>query len=456
MKIRNKILIYFSSTVITIVGISLIIIYILFSEYREESFQQQQYEKVKYTIGLIARFKQMSAELAVLLDEQDIHDFYDEKLLVYNDQKEMVFSSIDDLTIEKQNEILTRLSPSNSWIETKEDNYDLIGVYLENKGTSYYAISKAYDASGYSKLYFLKNVLIGIFITIIFAVILISVVLSNKITKPITTLAGNLSDIDLRGEKASTIKIDTSSYELQLLTERFNELLKRTNEAFVYQKHTIHHISHELKTPIAVLVSELEKISGYSDVDKMKMEIQGQVNNAQSIANIVNVLLEISKIESGQEPKEEILRIDELIFDMIDELNILYPDFNFEVNYYPDEISEDNLKLKVNKLLLKQAMTNLLTNCISYSDNEKGQIKIDCSLPGHLRIEIANTGQTITRDEEKHLFNRFFRGANSRHKMGFGLGLVLTQKIIHIHSGTIQYSNPTGNLNVFEVILPLS
>lgn len=455
MKIRSKIHIYFSSTVILLLGISLTIIYILFSEYREESFQQQQYEKIKYTIGLIAKFKHMSAELAVLMDEQDIHDFYDEKLVVYDGEKELVFSSIDDLTIEKQAEILSQLSTDKTWIETKENSYDLIGVYLEHKSTPYFAISKAYDASGYSKLYFLKNVLIGIFITISIVVIFISIFLSHKISQPITALAEKLTNIEWHENKATEIYIDTTSYELELLTERFNQLLKRTNDAFSFQKHTLHHISHELKTPIAVLVSELEKIESYSDADKMRSEIEGQVNNAKSIGNIINVLLEISKIDSGHEPKKEIHRIDELIFDIIEELQIIQPDFNFEVNYFSDDISEEKLTLKMNKLLMKQALLNLLTNSITYSDNGKSEIKIDCSHPSQLRILVGNSGPTISEDEAKHLFHRFFRGKNSRHKMGFGLGLVLTQKIISIHSGSITYSNPSPHLNVFELVLPL-
>lgn len=80
MKIRNKILIYFSTTVLALTAISLGLIYILFSEYREEEFQQLQNEKIKYTIGLITEFKEMSEEVSLLLDAQDIHDFYDEKL----------------------------------------------------------------------------------------------------------------------------------------------------------------------------------------------------------------------------------------------------------------------------------------------------------------------------------------------------------------------------------------
>jgi two-component system, OmpR family, sensor histidine kinase ArlS len=84
VKIRNKILIYFSSTVIALSAISLTIIYILFYEYREEEFQQQQNDKIKYTIRLLAEYKEMSEELANIMDELTIHDFYDEKMLVFD------------------------------------------------------------------------------------------------------------------------------------------------------------------------------------------------------------------------------------------------------------------------------------------------------------------------------------------------------------------------------------
>ena len=244
MRIRNKILVYFSSTVIALLAISLTVIYILFSEYREEEFQQQQFEKIKYTIGLIAEFKEMSEELAYLLDAQDIHDFYDEKLFVFDNEKELVFSSLDSLEVLSTEKILATLSASNQWIETKEGDYDVVGVFVKNKGISYYAISKAYDAFGYSKMHFLLNILVAIFIIISTIVILVSVYLSNKISQPITALAENLNRYDLASENVAFLSLDTSSHELEYLTRRFNELLKRTKEAFAFQKNAIQHISH--------------------------------------------------------------------------------------------------------------------------------------------------------------------------------------------------------------------
>ena len=456
MKIRNKILIYFSSTVVVLTAISFTVIYLLFSEYREEEFQQRQKEKVQFTVELMTDYIEMSEDLSRIMDELTIHDFYDEKMLVFDGKKDLIFSSIDDLSIEGYNKILNELSPANRWIETKEEDYDVIGIYLERNQKSYYAVSKAYDAFGYSKMYFLRNVLIGIFAGISVIVVFISLGLSNKISKPITALAEKLNKFDMSSENSTEIQTETSSYELKNLTEKFNELLKRTNESFSFQKHTIHHISHELKTPIAVLVSELEKLKSYADIEEIKSVLDSQVNKAKSLGSIINVLLEISKVESGQEIRKQNIRIDELIFDIIQELKIVYADFNFELNYFPDEIDEHRLNLNVNELLVRQALKNLMTNCVAYSNNSKAAIKLNCSSSEKLNISLSNSGKPVLKDEEKYLFNHFFRGENSRDKTGFGLGLVLTKRIIKLNSGTITYSNPSDNLNVFEVQFPLS
>lgn len=456
MKIRNKILVYFSTTVIALTAISLTIIYILFSEYREEEFQQQQNGKIHTTIKLIEKIKQESATISYLIDQQDINDFYDEKLLVYDSNKNQIFASLDSLDIVKAESILNRLSPTKRWIETKEENYDLIGIYSETNNQGYYAVSKAYDAFGYAKMYFLRNVLIGIFIFITIVVILISRFLSNKISKPITAFADSLNKYDLSKEKVDELEIETSSYELNQLIQRFNELIKRTNEAFVFQKHTIHHISHQLKTPISVLVSELERIKNLSNTETIKSEIENQINKTKSLGNIINILLEISKIEVGQQTQKQVLRIDELFFDVIGELNAIYPDFQFEVNYRPDEIDENRLTINLNPVLIIQAIQNLLTNCVSYSNNSKAEIKFDCSQNNELKIQIINSGKPISTEEEKFLFNHFFRGKNSEDKIGFGLGLVLTKKIVGLNSATITYSNPAPNINVFELNFPLS
>lgn len=450
MKIRNKILIYFSSTVIVLSAVSLVIVFVLFSAHREEEFQQQQFSKIKHTVGLIEEFGKISAEVSLLLDKQDIHDFYDEKMLIYNINKKLIFSSIDSLEVEKSGDILNNLSISNTWIETKENGYDLIGVYIEHKDKGYYGISKAYDFFGYSKKDFLQKVLIGIFVAIVLIVLLVSLYLSNIIAKPISDLAGKIENYDLNNEENQPLKLKTTTSELKNLTEKFNELLKRTNDAFIFQKHSIQHISHELKTPIAVLVSELEKIEQQNHIEQIKTELRSQTQKAKSLGNIIDVLLQISKIEAGQKIRKANVRIDEIVFNCIAEINTLYPEFNFEVYFTPDNFNENILNIEANEPLIKQGFLNLLMNAVHYSDNQKTKVTFDAT-SNVLTIIISNSGKTLAEDEQKFIFTHFFRGKNAQNKQGFGLGLVLAQRIFTIHNASIKYRSIRKSENVFNI-----
>lgn len=454
MKIRNKILVYFSCSIIVLSAISLYVIYVLFSEYREEGFQQRQKAKVNQTIKLLTEYKEMSENLSDMMDKLSIHDFYDERMMIYDSQKDLVYSSLDDLKIYKLKDVLNELSPSTTWIETNEGEYDIIGMYVDVPGGHYYAISKALDASGFSKLYFLRNTLLAIFSTIVLLVLAVSIYLSKKISKPITDLANHLSNLNF-DEDNKEVVITTSTQEIKNLVEKFNALLKRTNESMLFQKHAIQHISHELKTPVAILVSELERISvNVKDAD-LKLELDEQVKKTKSLGDVINVLLQIAKIEAGQKVPLQTFRVDELLFDVIESLNIINTEFNFEIEYTNNDFDESRLLLYTNKQLMKQAIINLLNNSITYSSDNKAMIKIDCSSQDTLNIFISNAGITIDKEEEKYLFNHFFRGENSRGKTGFGLGLVLTQRIIAFANGSIQYQSKGDHLNIFVVSFPL-
>ncbi len=454
MKIRNKILLYFSLTVIGLTLVSFVVIYYLFSEYREEEFQQQQLEKITYTVRLVNEHKKKSEELSLLLDEQNIHDFYDEKLLIYDQAKQLIFSSIDNLEIRSANEILHELSPNKSWIETKGGDYDIVGAYLESGGKSYYAISKAFDSQGYSKRDFLGKLLTGLFVIFTLVVWLITRHLSNIISRPIVSLSEQLSRIVV--EDSSKIEISTTTSELRNLTGKFNELLARTRESFVFQKHTIHHISHELKTPVAILVSELEKLQKEEDIGRIKLQITRLTDSTKSLGGIINVLLEISKIDAGQEVSKKAIRVDELLFDIIGELNRIHPAYIFELNYPSGSFDESQLYILANRLLIKQAFQNLLLNGVIYSDNGKVDVRIEFPAREKIRVSFTNRGTPLSADETRFLFSHFFRGANSRDKSGFGLGLVLTHRIFSLHSATIHYETPGDEVNRFVVDLPVT
>jgi len=454
MSIRKKILLSFSATVICLLGASLLFIYTLFYEYREEEFQQMQKQKITSTLKFLSEIKQADESIIQTMDRLTINEFYDEKLLIYNEDKKLIYSSIDDTLIPDAERILSILSSNHQWLETKDDLYDVIGVYVKRDDSIYYGISKAFDSSGYSKLNFLKYVLLFTFLGISLIVVAISNYLSKKITKPIEDITKKINNQNFDSIYVP-IEIEQSKNEITVLAQQFNELMKRMKEASSFQKHAIHHISHELKTPISILVSNFERIEKETDLNKIKIQINNQKEDTKNLSEIINLLLEISKTDSGNSIEKAPLRIDELIFDITDELSHLHSGFEFSIEYATLTDDESKLTVSCSSRLLKAALMNLMLNSIHYSSNKGAKIKIITNTD-YLTINFINEGPIITKTEEAHLFQRFFRGENSKGKSGFGLGLVFINKIILQHGGSISYSNDSRYTNIFTINLPLS
>ncbi|MBX2965769.1 MAG: HAMP domain-containing histidine kinase [Cyclobacteriaceae bacterium] len=454
MSIRNKIFFYFSLTTVFLAGLALFFIYTLFAEFREEEFQQRQKDKISTTLRLLAEIRQVEDNLIEAMDRLTIHDLYDEKLLIFDHNKNLIYSSLDDTPVTFSRQILDKLSPDNTWIETKDELYDVVGLCMESSEKIFYGISKAYDYPGYSKLNYLKVVLITFFIGISLIVFLVSLYLSKKITHPITDIAHRINNYDFDKE-SEPLTTDQSNYEITILVEQFNKLMKRMQDVFSFQKHAIHHISHELKTPIAILVSNFERIERETDTWTMKKLVKNQKEDTLNLSGIIDSLLEIAKVESGNAALEGSIRADELIFDIAQELGALHPSFQFSIEY--DQAIEDENKYRVaaNTRLFKSALLNLMLNSIHYSENDKAVIKIS-SGNGNLRLDFINTGKIISKTEEQYVFQHFFRGKNSAGKRGFGLGLVFVHKIITLHNGSVQYTNDSVSTNTFTISLPLS
>lgn len=450
MKIRNKIQLYFSVTSILLVGVMFLAVFWLFSEYREEDFQQRQKDKIITTLQFITEIEKYEKELTEAIDRLNINSLLNEKLLIFDKTKKLIYSSLDDVPIGYSNKLLEKLNERNEWIEMKDGLYDVVAIYFTSNNNSYYGISKAYDEFGYTKLNYLRSVLIIVFIVFTILIVLLSTYFANLISKPISKLAALLEKYRI-GEKLITNNITTNTYEIEYLNAKFDELVTRTNNAYNFQKNSIHHISHQLKTPITILISELERINQNVESESIKSDIDKQIVKTKSLAEVINTLLEISKIETGQQLEKESIRTDEIIFDCISELNTIYPEFIFEVNYIPSTPHAESLVIKGSEMLIRQAFQNLLSNCISYSKGKNAEIKIDASQVHKLKISFINVGEPVAKEEEKYLFSHFFRGENSRSKIGFGLGLVLTKNIIELHDGSISYTNSSQNINVFEV-----
>jgi signal transduction histidine kinase len=453
MSIRKKILVYFSFTVITLTGLSLFFIYSQFIDYREQAFRQRQVEKIESTLHLLVKIKQMDERIVQAMDDLTIHDFYDEKVLIFDEHKKLIYSSIDDLVIQDTGLLLDLISPDNRMVKTKENGYDLLGLYTTSRGQGYYGLSKAFDETGYSTLLYLRTVLIITFFVISAIVVFVSYYLSRRIAGPITHLIKRIHHYDFERDR-EPIGVRDERDEIAMLASRFNELMERMNKAFQIQRHVIHHISHELKTPIAVLVSNFEKMESESDPEILAHMIRIQKEDTHNLGEIINALLEITRAESAADVLMERVRIDELLFDISEELGLLCPDYVFSFDY-DDAVTADEERMVItgNRRLLHSALMNLMLNAVMYSCDLQAAIRLTAT-DQRLSLSFQNRGDIISPDEQRFLFQHFFRGGNSKGKRGFGLGLVLIHKVISLHGGEVSYTAVGEHTNVFEVRLP--
>ncbi|MCZ2480686.1 sensor histidine kinase [Aquirufa nivalisilvae] len=452
MSIRQRILIYFSVLSISVVGVTFLLLFTVFKNYRKEDFQQRIKDHIFSTMGILAEVRELDQDIIQSMRELTVNKLFREKTLLFDSQKKLIYSSIDDTKIEFSTELLKELNQDRSIIETEEGGLDVVAVTFRIRGKQFYGISKAYDKFGHSKLDFLKNILWVFFVLISALILLSSFILSKQITQPIIQMASALKVINMETPH-SFLPIPENKDEIYLLAQRFNELMTRLQNSFAFQKHAVHHISHELKTPIAILVSNLENLEKEKDPIQLVKGIQNQKEDTLLLGDMINALLEIAKVETHANLSFQRIRLDEIVFDACSEAKKLYPKFKFDIKIHPNIEQEDKLVIDGNIRLIQMAVQNLLLNCIHYSTTKRAEIMFQFQY-GELKIFFSNEGPSISASEVPYLFQHFFRGSNSQGKRGFGLGLVLVNKIVQLHGGKIDYQVDSNTRNVFTLHFP--
>lgn len=431
-------------------------IYIISENYRKEVYYKRLHDKMYTTYKLLTDVKQINQELLKVMDRNTIYSLYDEKILLFDAAGNIVYNSIDDTQIAYAKAIIDRLMKGEKEIRMEDKQYELLAMKFTNSSQVAYGIAKAQDRFGKSKIIFLKNSMLIVFVIVTLMLVIVSLWLSGIIMQPVTGLAKEIAGISPQNLSVRISQSKTHD-EIGILTDKFNELLDKVENAFKFQYHFIHHASHELKTPLSVMMINVEGALANGSAEAMKNSLQFQKNNLMEVSHIINAMLDISKTESHlMDVFQDKIRVDELLFECIDEISYLNNDVQLDFAFDETIESSDSLTIKGNSRMLKMAFMNLLKNAVNFSDPGINP-SITMAVADHcLHIHVINNGPTIEDEDVKKLFNHLFRGSNSAGKKGFGLGLVLVQRIINIHRGTISYQITPDGRNCFVTQLPLA
>lgn len=227
-------------------------------------------------------------------------------------------------------------------------------------------------------------------------------------------------------------------------------IVKPVQDAFTRQKQFIADASHELKTPLTIITTNAEVLSGSIGGNKWLNHILAQT--ARMSALIKN-LLELAKLDSYDQS------MDFLDFDMskaVLNAALSFESLAFEYGKkYEIDIAE-HITLHGNENSIRQLTTILLDNAFKYSDG-KGTVSIRLHRHGEKKIlTVENTGKGISAEEQKRIFERFYRSdaSRSRESGGYGLGLSIASSISEIHKGHISVKSDEDSYTRFTVTLP--
>jgi K+-sensing histidine kinase KdpD len=203
-----------------------------------------------------------------------------------------------------------------------------------------------------------------------------------------------------------------------------------------------------------VLISNIERTLAEHDAEAWRSSFEFQRNGLMQMASVVNTLLDISRYETNPDQvNTQQVRVDELIFECFESLQLVYPEARFMLAIQDGFEDTEELAIHGNERMLHIALFNLIKNAAEYSDDQHVQVDILKRDSDKLVVEIRNNGATLSDQDQNRLFEHFFRGSNSRNKTGIGLGLVLSNKIIQLHRGSLTYSISDSGQNLFTVAL---
>lgn len=272
---------------------------------------------------------------------------------------------------------------------------------------------------------------------------------SGRSLKPLKDFSKQIEQIQMKNITEYRVNEDVAK-EFRVLSKSFNQMLFRLSNSFENQRQLTGRAAHELRTPLAVIASQLDLYKDLPMTDAEREDLILKIKNeTDRLSKLLTSLLDMSELNSI--PRNEKIELLPLIDEVIQDLSSLADKKNISIRNKCEEIN-----ILGSDILLYRVFFNLIENAIKYN-KENGFINISSIKNNNFaEIFIEDSGIGIDFQERENIFTPFYRADKSKDKIkGSGLGLALVYETLKLHGGDIKVIDSSIG-SKFKISLPLN
>ena len=286
---------------------------------------------------------------------------------------------------------------------------------------------------------------------IILAGILVGIIASRRLLAPIVQLNEEIDRIIVTGELDYRLEGRGTGDELDGLVGRYNRLLDRVESLIGGMRDTLDAVAHDLRTPLTRLRGHAELALCKGDAGDSEEVLALIVEQTDQVGALLSALMDISEAEQGM------MRLNPVACDLSHLAQQVCDLYTFVAEDKGQSLNldaPDLVTVSGDPIRLQQVLGNLVDNAVKYGP-EGGRTTIRCRTEGRYGVvDVEDTGPGVPPAERERIFERLYRGDQSRGSRGLGLGLSLVKALVEAHDGDISILNASGGGAVFRVRIP--
>ncbi|MEF3305027.1 sensor histidine kinase [Paenibacillus sp. GYB003] len=345
--------------------------------------------------------------------------------------------------------------------ELRNDGYPLVIRSGQQKvGRLYVMNGEQYKTYEFKKEWYgiLPNIGIASLLFTCVAALLSIFLLSWRLTRPIRIIIRGIEGVK-KGDNAAVFPVRRKD-EFGSISRALRDMNESLADAERARKQLLSDVAHELKTPLMIIQGELE-LAQETGAQLTPDKQSSILDEVLRLSRLVHEVLDLSKLEAGMaELRRGPENLAALLEDLTEKTRFLAEEKQIRFTL---QTTEDEIRVSADKSRILQALYNLLTNAIYYT-NPGGLIRVSLDrveLPDkhqqYARVRIEDSGVGISEEDLPHIFDRFYRAdhARARPTGGTGLGLAIAKQNIAAHQGWIDVRSEEGQGSEFMVYLPV-